>query len=248
MTLDHIAEYTILLPVGNHPLRIIGRIAAPLFLYLITVSAHHTRSKLQLFFRLYIAHIVIGCLTLLLKTVGQDYFGIHGQFSVLSTFAYTVLYIYFIENIITCRNTKDKRKSSFYIFLGITGMTVPIFGLLLFQNDELCSIFIPNILTIPYSPIFVIMGVCWYFVKTPKWQAVILAVFSCFSLIGSFIISRASVLIFMDYFNSLQFWMLLFLPFIFLYNGQKGKSLKYFFYIYYPLHVFLLMFIGQALH
>lgn len=247
MTLDHVAEYTISLPMGNNPLRIIGRTAAPLFLFLITVSAHYTRSKLKLVFRLYIAHIIIGLLTLLLNTAGKDYFGIYTQFSILSTFAYTVLFIYIIEGIIKSHRAKQSKGLIRYVLLGIGIIVVPLIFLLLLQNAELCSIIIPNILTIPYSPIFIIMGVSWYFAKTKKQKAVILLAFSCLSFGGNLIVSRVSSWIFMDYFNSIQFWMILFLPFIFLYNEQKGESCKYLFYIYYPLHIFFLMFISQML-
>lgn len=38
----------------------------------------------------------------------------------------------------------------------------------------------------------------------------------------------------------IQLFMLLALPFIWLYNGKKGKSLKYYFYIFYPLHMLLI--------
>lgn len=45
MTLDHIVKYTIMVPMGNHIFSIIGRIAAPIFLYLITESAQHTETN-----------------------------------------------------------------------------------------------------------------------------------------------------------------------------------------------------------
>lgn len=52
MTIDHIAKYTLMIPMGSHIFNILGRIAAPMFLYLITVSAQHTRSKPKFAFRL----------------------------------------------------------------------------------------------------------------------------------------------------------------------------------------------------
>lgn len=38
-----------------------------------------------------------------------------------------------------------------------------------------------------------------------------------------------------------QFFSVLAFPFIVLYNGQKGKGWKYFFYVFYPLHLMLLV-------
>ena len=40
--------------------------------------------------------------------------------------------------------------------------------------------------------------------------------------------------------NNLQFYSLLSFIFIYQYNGKKGKSIKYFFYLYYPLHLMFL--------
>ncbi|MFA5523637.1 MAG: TraX family protein [Tissierellales bacterium] len=43
-------------------------------------------------------------------------------------------------------------------------------------------------------------------------------------------------------------WMMVFsLPFILMYNGERGKSLKYFFYSFYPTHVWILYIIGYNL-
>ncbi len=43
-------------------------------------------------------------------------------------------------------------------------------------------------------------------------------------------------------------WMMVFaLPIIFMYNGQRGKNIKYFFYVFYPLHIWILYIIGYLL-
>lgn len=43
-------------------------------------------------------------------------------------------------------------------------------------------------------------------------------------------------------------WMMVFsLPFMLMYNGKRGRSLKYFFYVFYPVHIWALYIIGNYL-
>lgn len=134
------------------------------------------------------------------------------------------------------------------VSLAVAIIMVPIGIMLLFGRFEiLYQIFLPNIFIVPYSPLFILMGICWYFAKDRKKQVVILALFSCLSLIGAQLSARFHIWIFMGFFNNIQFFMILFAPFLYLYNGRKGKSMKYFFYIYYPVHIFALMLIGRML-
>lgn len=47
--------------------------------------------------------------------------------------------------------------------------------------------------------------------------------------------------------NTIQFYSLLSFLFIYMYNGEKGKNIKYFFYLYYPLHFLILSLISKNL-
>lgn len=97
------------------------------------------KNKVKYPFRLYVAHIIICIMALFLTNLGKIQFGNQDQFSILSTFAYTVL-------------------------LAITLIIIPIVTMLWFSRFEiLCQIFLPNILMLQYSPIFNLMGICWYF-------------------------------------------------------------------------------------
>ena len=44
-------------------------------------------------------------------------------------------------------------------------------------------------------------------------------------------------------------WMIIMsLPFLIAYNGKRGYRLKYFFYLFYPLHILLLYFITNSVN
>lgn len=244
MTLDHIGFY-ICHSIDRNPLRIMGRIAAPLFLYIMINSVSHTRNKIKYILRLYIAHVFICLMTLFVTIVGNEQFGSHDQFSILSTFVYTAIFICIIEKMASSHK-KITMNNLLLFSLVVVIIIIPIIIMLLFSRfGILYQIFLPNILIVPYSPLFILMGICWYFAKDKTKQVAILALFSFLSLMGTRLSAHFNVWIFTGFFNNIQFFMILFAPFIYLYNGKRGKSMKYFFYIYYPVHIFALMLIGQ---
>lgn len=102
MTLDHLAAYGGEISIFSHYayiLRIVGRIAAPLFLFVLTESAHHTHNKIHYVLRLYFAAVGVGLFT----TVTNHFFWSSiGRFSgnnILFTYFYTALYIILTEQL-----------------------------------------------------------------------------------------------------------------------------------------------------
>ncbi|MGX4587922.1 TraX family protein [Paenibacillus chitinolyticus] len=249
MTLDHIERYVIKPSVGYGILTVLGRIAAPLFLFILIKSVHFTRSKLKLAIRLYIAHVVISLFTIFLSYFKPNWFGGFPQIGILATFAYTVLFIYIIERVISSIKNKKIVATCFNLTSGVVFVIIPfvlLFGLSNI-NGEIINSVVPNILTVEYSPLFILMGICWYFFKGKKSQVVVLVTFSILSLVGTYFINHSNIWLFAGFFNNAQFWMILFFPLLLLYNENKGRSFKYFFYFYYPLHIYLLMFIGAVI-
>ena len=140
---------------------------------------------------------------------------------------------------------EECRKPLFQI-LSIGMLILP--NILLFLSgpfSEICHIFLPDLLSVPYSPFFVMMGICWYYAKSREKQMYILVAFSFLTLIGAQIVGRWNIWLYTGFFQASQFWMILFLPLMYLYNGQQGKPIRKFFYVYYPLHIYVLMLIGQ---
>ena len=85
----------------------------------------------------------------------------------------------------------------------------------------------------------IVLGVIMYFFQTPKRQIWVFAAFCVLCLAGTglrILFPAVDALPFAaTYFSSLQCWMVLTIPLMCQYNGQPGKSLKGFFYAYYPL-------------
>jgi hypothetical protein len=85
--------------------------------------------------------------------------------------------------------------------------------------------FLPSPFSVEFTFLFILLAVCWYFMKTKPAKITALAVCS---------------LLFRSVHSPVQSLMILALPFLLLYNGKKGKAgLKYLFYIYYPAHQIL---------
>ena len=169
------------------------------------------------------------------------------QFSILSTFSYTVLLVWIIENIIYGIKNKEPGKTIAFGCAMAGIIIVPIVCRVVFPS-EILAIIIPDILTIEYTPIFVIMGIIWYFTDNKVIQSMVLVIFSFISLIGSYFVNTQARFMFRAYFSHIQFWMILAIFFMLLYNGERGKNVKKFFYIYYPVHYLLLQALSNIIN
>lgn len=262
MTIDHIDAY--ILTVGaslgqNGALRGLGRIAAPLFLFVLTESVRHTKDKRRLILRLYIAGLLGSLFTLSFAILANEfvfpgpiYMGVPKN--ILFTYAYTAIYICLLECGIKEVRTKNL-KGIFVIVAGIIATFLPqvayyIYDVVGFSSIkvgfvslgwEVVAAFFPPTFFIEYSLMFVLMGICIYFAKG-KWKCLVFAAFCVLSYLGTAAVS--DLWPFTDFFWPGQAWMILALPFMFLYNGEKGAAHKSLFYVYYPVHRDLLSFIG----
>lgn len=253
MTIDHLAMIVELIPVIASCatlLRLLGRIAAPLFLFVLTESIRYTRSKSKLILRLYIAGVSTGLFTLITNLIfGKILFFSPGN--IFFTYFYTAVYIYFVENMIKAINEQNVKKTIIFT-AGIFSTIVP--QLLCWWFDalkistagikwkivlrDILNSIIPPTLYIEYSLLFVIMGVLLYFVKERRLQYIVFLCFCALSFFGASI--NRDLWPFNDFFESQQCWMVLAMPIMLLYNGKEGKSHKGFFYVYYPVHRYLI--------
>lgn len=199
MTLDHIG--VLLLP-GVLWLRIAGRLAMPVFAFMIAEGCKYTRNRKKYF------GMVFG-LGLICQLV---YYLVDGSMylSILLTFSLSILTIYALD-----RWKRKKTARSAFVFAG-----------------TVAAVFVLNrVLTFDYGfwgcmlPVFASLAHGTDYDCDPMSSALLgLGLIPLYCDIGG-----------------IQFFSFLALPLLYAYNGRKGRlNLKYFFYIFYPVHLAVL--------
>lgn len=249
MTFDHIHYFGSTITVMPAWLHVLGRISAPLFLFILAQGMYYTSNRFKYLLRLYLASLLMA----LGNSLMNRYLPLPGNAVVINNIFATLflcgIYICAIEWIIT--GIKQKQIKSFsrglLLFLLPIISTVLMLALVTTQTDmsAVRLLFIRGIMLLAPSPLFVegsvawiLLGVAFYFLRSHKTG---LTVF--YSLLSLFFLYQAAadgitpVNLFV---NNPQWFMIAALPFMLLYNQQKGRSMKYLFYLYYPLHIYVL--------
>lgn len=220
-------------------LNILGRPVFPMFLFIAAESFHYTRNRKKYLQRLLFASWGMTLITTILPMLLPNP-NIVLMNNAFSTFFVTGLYMqfwdWFVEGI-------KKRKVSLIIrsvlccFIPVL-CAIPIFFVGALSANEnipftviralvMLALLIPNILTVEGGFVFVVLGVLFYIFREKRfYQIAILLVMS--------------VVVYMLNHGSIQ-WMMCgaVIPML-LYNGQRGRNMKNFFYVFYPLHICVL--------
>lgn len=222
MFLDHLG--LILFP-QSLSLRIVGRIAMPIYAFLIAEGCRYTRSRLRYFLGIFL--LGSGCQLVYYFFDGSMYFNI------LITFSLAILMIYALQELKGAL-ARGKAASIFLAFLVFSAVVFAVFTL-------------NRYFTIDYGfwgcmlPVFAAV-----FHRHGDWIG---------PMDGKLDDPRihASVMMFVQLLTwktmgGIQFFALMALPLLLCYNGTRGKgNLKYFFYLFYPLHLALLQGIAMVL-
>lgn len=203
MLLDHAG---ILLFPKVQLLRILGRLAYPIFAFMIAEGCRYTRNKLRYF--LMVFGLGAACQLVYYFASGDTYLNI------LLTFSCSILLIYALQAVNGAQNWKQQFLRSALFAAGIVA-----------------AMGIDRLLTIDYG---------FWGIMTP--------VFAAFSQGKGKTGSKLPVLMMLvgllflgADLGGIQHFALLAIPLLLLYNGQRGKAnLKYFFYIFYPVHLAVL--------
>jgi hypothetical protein len=247
MAADHIHQMWV--PLGAPIwLKWLGRPVFPLFRCVMAESFHYTRSRKKFLWRLLLAAwfmvIFNAVLMEVLPNPNSNVVLMNGAFM---TFFVAGLYMLFWDMLVDGIKTKMPGKiiGSVLLFfvpvlsglpvLLVMGLADKIpFGFL--RILLMAGMMIPSVLYSEAGAIMVPLGLLFYILRKWRWaQIAALAAVTALELALEIIMGGGA---------SIQ-WMMIFaaIP-ILLYNGEKGRGMKYFFYIFYPAHIYLLYIIA----
>ena len=204
MLLDHM--WATVIP-GNNWMTYVGRMAFPIFAFMIAEGCRYTRHKLRYF--LMVFGLGVGCQLVYYFASGDTYLNI------LLTFSCSILLIYMLKSI----------------------------EWVIKQNWWLCILwglgFLPLIVAFFVLTKYVTFDYGFWGIMTPVFASLPLKKGEHekyrIILLGVALLCLATDL------GGIQYYSLLSIPLLLLYNGQRGKvNMKYFFYIFYPVHLAVL--------
>lgn len=262
MTIDHVGAYGSEVPaIQAHYslLRGVGRVAAPIFLFLVVQSLRHTRSRKKFLLRLYLAGMGTGLFVTAMNVLLGKRLGYFTPGNILFTFFYTVLYILLGEKLIGAVRERDLR-TGLLCLAGLGASVLPtVFQLpladaigalsgprqrLYYLLEGLRKSLVPGWNDVDYGIGLMVLGAALYIARTKGRQCAVFAVFWAVCAGGMYLAGPRlgelymlqSYHFFPAFFNNSQLRMICALPLLVLYNGQRGRPSKWFFYWYYPVH------------
>ena len=217
MLIDHMG---IMLFPNVAVLRCIGRISFPIFAFMISEGARYTKDKTRYF--LFISTFALVCQAVL-SFYAEDK---SQTLSILVTFSLSILLIYAFQNLKKKFFESDKQEifNALWLFAFLTVLVM------LFTNRFTVDYGFAGVLTPLFASIFDFRGID-VSEKYKKLDNIYLRVLTM------------SVCLFMLLTKgfSPQPYSLLAIPLLFLYSDKRGKlKMKYFFYVFYPVHLVLL--------
>lgn len=192
-------------------LRIIGRLAYPIYAFMISQGCIYTKNKLRYF--LQVAGLAVLCQTPYFLYNGSTYM------SILVTFSLSILIIYALDYFKKQIFAKNTSKSILGAVLVITAVLVTyIFNRIFMVDYGFIGSLVPVLASLFTKPD-----------EKPKNSYLSIAMLT----LGLIILS-------VDV-GWIQHYSLAAIPLLLAYNGKRGKlNLKYYFYIFYPLHLLVL--------
>ncbi|MDD3192607.1 MAG: TraX family protein [Oscillospiraceae bacterium] len=245
MLLDHIYQFfafTGMIPIW---FTWIGRLSAPIFYFCMAQGLAYTHSRKIYLARMYLFSVVMASGNLLLTAILPGAPSGDIPNNIFGSLLLGAVIIVCMEQM-----AKDRQKGQllWMYFLGFELASFFIGDMLTRAGQtvaaQILRILVPTPLTVEGGVFFVLLGPLFYYFRLSKKKtAMMYLVFSLGLCLTSSIAWYALGMSVWDAFFRVQYqWMMVFaLPFFWCYNGKKGKySLKYLFYLFYPLHIWAL--------
>lgn len=261
MTMDHLAAY---LPVGvGIPdwFHLIGRFAAPLFLFFCAEGIYYTRNRARYMLRLYVGWVLMTLGNHFITTWFAHPDGVILMNGMFGTMLLVVLTVSSIEALRSGRREHSRKKiwlgiAGFLylvgsvviqlgVYLGMAGLIDPVTGTLsnpamlpVVRNVmRIVELLLPNLLTVEGSIAFVVLGVAFYYLR--RWRLAQIGALGVLCLIQLAVQPQGWL--------TYLFVFLAAIPMYF-YNGQPGSRRHGgLFYWYYPLHIYVIYITGFIL-
>lgn len=245
MLIDHVGEFIPGTPIW---LRWIGRLSAPIFVFCMTEGVRHTSNRRLYLLRLYGFSAGMGLMNFALNSIFPDA-PVYLSNNIFTTLFLASGIIMLIEVLRRPNGEKWKNVGLVAVLVVSQILVEPFLPTIIAGYGEnaarLIFALIPQILFTEGGIAFVLFGVIQYFLAADvaRGKKLHFALFYCFFSIymcigGGLSLSQLFT-------QNYQWMMLASLPLLLCYNGEQGGetaplakvAVKYFFYLFYPLHI-----------
>jgi hypothetical protein len=233
MVMDH--SYEMFGYVGAPEwLTMIGRVVAPIFLFLAAEGYHYTHSKIAYLRNLLIGFWITSAMEFALQSVLPNP---HVTLinSIFGTLFLTVVSMWTFDAL------KHPRQNTKAFLWGLAGLIFLLGGVVLAiilvgTGNVFAALFVsyvfPNMLVVEGGVSFVVLGLLFHIFRGNRWLQVL----------ALLVVTLPSIMTL-----NIQAFMIFAAPLLLLYNGKQGRKDKWFFYIFYPVHIAVLYIIATIL-
>lgn len=239
MTIDHIYQYFGFLGVPVY-FNWLGRVVAPIFIFMAVEGYGHTRSVSRYLKRLYMASLLMGVGNIVLSSTIERPDMTLIPNNIFASIFLTVLYIHAFELIkvgIGEKRFKKLKKGALMALVPLLSgaISVTIWSIGNYDGLELAiSTIFPNPFTSEGGIFLLVIGLLIYYARGNKYKII-----ARHSMMSVLTIDYGNITGRGLFYENYQ-WMMIFAGlFIYLYNGERGPGSKYLFYLYYPLHIYI---------